>query len=148
MDTLGGGAVSYERGTPVGGFTVHWGCKVKGFQCARFHVRHPPWIPSKFFRTWAGGERVHENKARPQQLAIQYFTSSLSLSSLELRDTKVYEPYRQPRFGIAAYLCKVVVLKQYQNYQQLPSFHYFLEANRFGNHYTGVPLRTAIGSLA
>jgi len=38
-------------------------------------------------------------------------SSSVLLSSLELRDTKVYEPYIRARLGTAAHLCELVVLK-------------------------------------
>ena len=37
--------------------------------------------------------------------------SSLLLSSLELSDTKVYEPSIRARLGTAAHFCEVVVLK-------------------------------------
>ena len=39
------------------------------------------------------------------------FSSSLLLSSLELSDTKVYEPYTRTRLGTASHFCEVVVLK-------------------------------------
>jgi len=35
---------------------------------------------------------------------------SLLLSSLELSDRKVYEPYTRARLGTAAHFCEVVVL--------------------------------------
>ena len=38
-----------------------------------------------------------------------YFFSSVSLSSLELSDTKVYEPYIRDLLGAASQLCEVVV---------------------------------------
>ena len=38
-------------------------------------------------------------------------SSSLLLSSLELSDTKVYEPYIRARLGTASHFCKVVVPK-------------------------------------
>ena len=38
-------------------------------------------------------------------------SSSLLLSSLELSDTKVYEPEIRARLGTAAHFCKVVVLR-------------------------------------
>jgi len=40
-----------------------------------------------------------------------YFSSSLLLSSLELSDTKVYEPELRALLGSAAHFCKVVDLK-------------------------------------
>jgi len=42
---------------------------------------------------------------------VWYFFSSLLHSSLELSDTKVYEPYVRALLGTAAHFCKVVVLK-------------------------------------
>ena len=38
-------------------------------------------------------------------------SSSLSLSSLELSDTKVYEPYIRALLGTASHFCEVFVLK-------------------------------------
>jgi len=38
-------------------------------------------------------------------------SSSLLLSSLELSDTKVYEPYIRALLGTATHFCEVVVLK-------------------------------------
>jgi len=45
------------------------------------------------------------------RLIRAFFSSSLLLSSLELSDTKVYEPYIRARLGTAAHLCEVIVLK-------------------------------------
>ena len=38
-------------------------------------------------------------------------SSSLLLSSIELSDTQVYEPYIRARLGTASHFCEVVVLK-------------------------------------
>jgi len=40
-----------------------------------------------------------------------FLFSSLLLSSLEMSDTKVYEPQIRARLGTAAHFCKVFVLK-------------------------------------
>ena len=44
---------------------------------------------------------------------INFFFSSLLLSSLELSDTKVYEPQMRARLGTAAHFCEAVVIKLY-----------------------------------
>ena len=49
------------------------------------------------------------SRASPQ--IPYFFSSSLLLSSLELSDTKVYEPYIRALLGTAAHICKVVDLK-------------------------------------
>ena len=44
-------------------------------------------------------------------LEVVPLVSSLLLSSLELSDRKVYEPYMRALLGTAAHFCEVVVLK-------------------------------------
>ena len=51
--------------------------------------------------------RVQETAAR----RLCASSSSALLASLELSDTKVYEPYMRALFGTAAHFCTVVVLK-------------------------------------
>jgi len=48
---------------------------------------------------------------KPQPPPGRASSSSLLLSSLELSDTKVYEPYIRARPGTAAHFCEGVVLK-------------------------------------
>jgi len=57
---------------------------------------------------------TREEEAAPSRrcsLAHPSSSSSLSLSSLELSDTKVYEPYIRAHRGTAAHFCEAVVLK-------------------------------------
>ena len=55
--------------------------------------------------------RLSRNWICIKLLAHLHFSSSLLLSSLELSDTKVYEPYiRRALLGTTAHFCKVVVL--------------------------------------
>ena len=49
-------------------------------------------------------------RTAPRRLSLRYSSSSLLLSSLELSDTKVYEPSIRARLGTAAHFCGVVVL--------------------------------------
>ena len=46
----------------------------------------------------------------PSQAGVLSSSLSLSLSSLELSDTKVYAPYIRARLGTAAHFCEVVVV--------------------------------------
>jgi len=48
---------------------------------------------------------------RDPEPGIRIFSSSLLLSSLELSDTKVYEPHIRALLGTASHFCEVVVLK-------------------------------------
>ena len=49
-----------------------------------------------------------EEASRLLVQVLTFFFSSLLLSSLELSDTKVYEPYIRARLGTAAHFCEVV----------------------------------------
>ena len=62
--------------------------------------RHPP--PNKGLRRCS--------RWGPSQ-PLQHSCSSSSLSSLELSDTKVHEPYIRALLGTASRFCEVVVLK-------------------------------------
>ena len=53
---------------------------------------------------------LNPNPQTPTQ-AGSFFLSSLLLSSPELSDTQVYEPYIRALFGTASHFCEVVVLK-------------------------------------
>ena len=48
---------------------------------------------------------------RPAVAGLSTSSFSLLLSSLELSDTKVYEPYTRALLGAASHFCEVVVLK-------------------------------------
>ena len=99
MAALRGGGGSYERGTPV-----------PPAQQARLRPRRPSpgfiyLIRVLLFGVWRGGLR---DSAMPA--GLHFFSSSLLLSSLELSDTNVYEPYIRARLGTAAHFCEGVVL--------------------------------------
>ena len=84
MAALGGRAVSYERGTPVG--------------------------PTRGLSIWFYGGPRRRGGLSDSKMALEASASSL-LSSLELSYTKVYEPLIRARLGTAAHFCEVVVLK-------------------------------------
>jgi len=56
------------------------------------------------------GDRIRAGVPRKEGW-MNIFSSSLLLSSLELGDTKVYEPYIRALLGTASHFCEVVVLK-------------------------------------
>ena len=56
------------------------------------------------------GLRGSADRMRVASAECLLFFSSLLLSSLELSDTKVYEPEIRARLGTAAYFCEVAVL--------------------------------------
>ena len=55
--------------------------------------------------------RIGIVKVFDESFGSNLLSSSVSLTSLQLTGTNVYEPYIRARPGIAAHLCKVVVLK-------------------------------------
>ena len=62
---------------------------------------------------WGAGAtlaRTHSG-GTPFRFRLPIFSSSLLLSSLELSDTKVYEPQTRALLGTGSYFCEVVVLK-------------------------------------
>jgi len=59
---------------------------------------------------WAG-TRVSPPPRHPRGRGTPQTSSSLLLSSLELSDTTVYEPYIRALLGTASHFCEVVVLK-------------------------------------
>jgi len=82
----------------------------------RTALRRRPALPAFLFLV--GEERVelrlpdlHVEPLEFRFLCLGSSSSSLLLSSLELSNTKVYEPYVRSRRGTAAHFCEVAVLK-------------------------------------
>ena len=124
MVVLGGGGVSYERGTPVQG-NVHAARGGCGPESAGLERVLPPLYPNPAPCTLHGSPESRKPKPEsaglervlaltPSTLLLFFITlvagprRSLSLT---LSDTRVYEPQIRARLGTTAHFCEVVVLK-------------------------------------
>ena len=118
---LGGWLFSYERGSfwrPIPGL---WRVAIKytSHDCLSInpnHIRTPQARSPRRWRQRRGTGRALTSTARcapppSSLLTSQSPSSALSLSSLELSDTKVHHPYTRALLGTASRFCEVVVLK-------------------------------------
>ena len=101
MVVLGGGAVSYELGSPVDGAAVS--------ALVALNVTKKKYDVF-FWRVDFAAFQTKQTRSfpSPRRCTPRFFSSSLLLSSLELSATKVYEPYTRALLGTAAHFFKAV----------------------------------------